>query len=258
MNSSNWKTHQVSQQANLHDDGTKSTSSNSVLNTSGAVGANPTMPVSGPTLELFFIIAVPLSIITVFLPLFIVPLFTYFAKKASFPTFRNTFLWGWVLATFGPNLTLFIILVKIRDEIKWVSDDPYNYRFHGSNVSNKTFAIFRWLYLVNFSVMSFSFMAQFVGLVWWLVKASKSTNIWRSPRKLWLVSLWMTWVVMFYTITFRVQIRQFDPVSKSGSITLGFFRHVFPYVVILAYRIWVYTRRQWRRRKLLLDVEAKA
>lgn len=141
---------------------------------------NPTMPVSGPTLRLFFVTAVPLAIATVLLPLFILPVFTYFAKKASFPNVRNSVLWGWICITFIMNLASVIGRIRHADVMMPIS------------LSMLVFAVF--------CLMSASFGIQFIGAIWWLCKISSSNSNFRRSlwRQKWLVVFWVAWVVLYY------------------------------------------------------------
>jgi hypothetical protein len=191
MNSSSWGSPQTNQPTTTADGGTLSgylnganltndTSSNPMpleINATLITGAlndinsslNPTMPVSMPTLELFFAIAIPLAIVTVFLPLFILPLFTYFAKKASFPNFRNAVLWGWVTVTFILNLVYFI----------------QNIRYRVYSTSTPEMTQDEWMLPVQIliSLMGVSFVVQLFGILLWLMKALKTSNLLRSLKR---------------------------------------------------------------------------
>jgi hypothetical protein len=181
---------------------------------------NPTMPVSGPTLQLFFVTTVPLAIATVLLPLFILPVFTYFAKKASFPNFRNSVLWGWIFITFILNLIVVIGSAKIPN-------------------------IFPIFYLAVFCLMSVSFGIQFIGAIWWFCKVPSSKSKFRHSlwRHKWLIVFWVAWVVLYY-------VGQCYPgESLAESLIYLSVGSLLPYGGILVFQVVCYATGRSGRRK---------
>ncbi len=252
MNSSNWGQDPINQSTISNVNGTISgepSGQNSIkdsvpanialqLNATSIIKAidnslNGEFPVSVSTLKLFFIIAIPLAIVAVLLPLCILPLFSYFARKASFPNIRKTVIWSWVFITFSLNVASYPLLLL------WARSERF--------VNTVSFTVLAVIVFGTLSVMSLSFLVHIIGFIWWLVEVSRNSGLLRSLRRcMWLIILWLAWIILYY-YSFLVG-WMLEPAWLGGSLL--FFGTLFPYMVIFGYQIFRCIKRRRKIRHL--------
>ena len=167
--------------------------------------------------EYFFIAAAPLAIITVMVPLLIVPLLTVLVRSTVFPgaTWKRMHIGFWV----------FTFVLNFMNDILSLPRGVTEHREYSQ----------RSLFLFVFSFMAVVFSIQLlVALVW----ISRRGKVWAQKcrtirRRKWWIALWCCLVVTYYiTILF-------------GDSYLHFL-NLLPFAIGFGALLWQYRRRRRR------------
>ena len=195
----------------------------------------------GVPLKYFFIFAVPLAIVTVMVPLLILPFITFVVRRTVFPraTWKRLHIGFWVF-TFVLNLVhdiLALIITNIFFQVFGSIHNQTHQRIH--SYLHKAYAARNFnIFLLTF--MTLAFFIQFSVVLAWLARRGKS---WEQKHKTirargWWIVLWCYLVISYYLSSSLVsqQPLSFPPIQ---------FINLVPYLLGFGVLLSQY----WRRRR---------